>query len=84
MRAQANQLKLCAALLAQCILPLLFLFSFCSRLLLPPMQQEAEPKLPNLLKLLVWAQKQLDEKAVYPRIENLTSAELVEPPPADD
>lgn len=50
----------------------------------PPMQQEAEPKLPNLLKLLVWAQKQLDEKAVYPRIENLTSAELVEPPPADD
>ena len=24
--------------------------------------QEAEPKLPNLLKLLVWAQRQLDEK----------------------
>ena len=46
--------------------------------------QEAEPKLPNLLKLLVWAQKQLDEKAAYPRIENLTSGELVEPPPADD
>lgn len=46
--------------------------------------QEAEPKLPNLLKLLVWAQKQLDEKATYPRIENLVTAELVEPPPADD
>ena len=54
-------------------------------LALPPgLPQEAEPKLPNLLKLLVWAQKQLDEKAVYPRIENLTTAQLVEPPPADD
>jgi hypothetical protein len=52
--------------------------------ILASQSQEAEPKLPNLLKLLVWAQKQLDEKAVYPRVENLTSAELVEPPPADD
>jgi hypothetical protein len=46
--------------------------------------QEAEPKLPNLLKLLVWAQKQLDEKAAYPRIDHLVTAELVDPPPADD
>lgn len=43
-----------------------------------PCLQEAEPKLPNLLKLLIWAQKQLDEKAVYPRIDNLVTAELVE------
>ena len=42
--------------------------------------QEAEPKLPNLLKLLLWAQKQLDEKAQYPRIEDLATAALVGPP----
>lgn len=42
----------------------------------PCVLQEAEPKLPNLLKLLMWAQKQLDEKAVYPRVENLVTAEL--------
>lgn len=47
-----------------------------------PAVQEAEPKLPNLLKLLVWAQKQLDEKAVYPRIDNLVTGELAEPPSA--
>ena len=48
--------------------------------------QEAEPKLPNLLKLLTWAQRQLDERAAYPRIDNLVSGELLDPPPpgADD
>jgi hypothetical protein len=50
---------------------------------LPCCVQEAEPKLPNLLKLLIWAQKQLDEKALYPRIDNLVTAELVEPAPDD-
>lgn len=48
--------------------------------ILASQSQEAEPKLPNLLKLLVWAQKQLDEKAVYPRIDNLVSGALVEAP----
>lgn len=38
--------------------------------------QEKAPKLPNLLKLLVWAQKRLDEKVNYPRINNLQTAEL--------
>lgn len=48
----------------------------------PSLPQEAEPKLPNLLKLLVWAQRKLDDKALYPRIDNPVTAQLVEPPPA--
>ena len=44
--------------------------------------QEKEPKLPSLLKLLVWAQQALDERAAYPRIQDLSTAELVPPPPA--
>ncbi|KAH6580935.1 hypothetical protein BASA50_002096 [Batrachochytrium salamandrivorans] len=38
--------------------------------------QEKDPKLPSLLKMLVWAQNQLDEKMVYPKIKNLVTAEL--------
>ena len=38
--------------------------------------QEKDPKLPNLLKMLIWAQHQLDEKAVYPRMHDLVSAKL--------
>ena len=45
--------------------------------------QEREPRLPLLLKLLLWAQAQLDERAVYPRIADLASAQLVPPPKAD-
>ncbi|KAG6754819.1 hypothetical protein POTOM_040617 [Populus tomentosa] len=37
------------------------------------------PKLPNLLKMLLWAQNQLDEKAVYPRINDLSTAMLEDP-----
>jgi hypothetical protein len=48
-----------------------------------PHPQERESRLPNLLKLLVWVQQQLDEKAVYPRINDLATAELI-PPPSDD
>ena len=40
---------------------------------------DTAPKLPNLLKMLVWAQKRLDEKAIYPRINNLQTAELISP-----
>ncbi|PSC71019.1 glucose-induced degradation 8-like protein [Micractinium conductrix] len=51
--------------------------------ILAAQSQEAEPKLPNLLKLLVWAQRQLDEKATYPHIQDLVSGQL-EDPPADN
>lgn len=41
--------------------------------------QEEEPRLPTLLKLMLWAQKQLEEKAAFPKIEDLLTAELVVP-----
>ncbi|KAL0478128.1 glucose-induced degradation protein [Acrasis kona] len=41
--------------------------------------QETAPKLPTLLKMLMWAQKRLDEKLIYPRINDLQTAELVVP-----
>ncbi|KAH7545948.1 hypothetical protein FEM48_Zijuj01G0148200 [Ziziphus jujuba var. spinosa] len=39
-----------------------------------------DPKLPSLLKMLIWAQNQLDEKAAYPRINDLSTAMLEDPP----
>lgn len=36
----------------------------------------AAPKLPSLLKMLVWAQNRLSEKANFPKINNLQTAEL--------
>ncbi|KAG2487534.1 hypothetical protein HYH03_013814 [Edaphochlamys debaryana] len=45
--------------------------------------QEREPRLPLLLKLLLWAQQQLDERAAYPRIQDLATAQLVPPPKAE-
>ncbi|GAB4821825.1 hypothetical protein N2152v2_008871 [Parachlorella kessleri] len=51
--------------------------------ILASQSQEKESRLPNLLKLLVWTQQQLDEKAAYPRIIDLATAELV-PAPSDD
>ncbi|KAI8567573.1 hypothetical protein RHMOL_Rhmol02G0132500 [Rhododendron molle] len=41
--------------------------------------QPADPKLPSLLKMLIWAQNQLDEKAAYPRINDLSTATLEDP-----
>lgn len=38
-----------------------------------------DPKLPSLLKMLIWAQNQLDEKAAYPRINDLSTAMLEDP-----
>ncbi|PWA61139.1 glucan endo-1,3-beta-glucosidase [Artemisia annua] len=35
-----------------------------------------DQKLPSLLRMLLWAQNQLDEKAVYPRITDLFTAAL--------
>jgi hypothetical protein len=46
-------------------------------LLLPHMQaQEKEPRLPQLLRLLLWAQGQLDTKATYPKLTDLASGQL--------
>lgn len=39
--------------------------------------REKDPQLPNLLKMLMWTQEQLDERMTYPRIEDFVSAELV-------
>ncbi|XP_078441757.1 lisH and RanBPM domains containing protein [Wolffia australiana] len=47
--------------------------------ILTSQSHEKDPKLPSLLKMLIWAQNQLDEKAIYPRITDLSSAELEGP-----
>ncbi|MCD7447373.1 Glucose-induced degradation complex subunit [Datura stramonium] len=44
--------------------------------ILTSQSHEKDPKLPSLLKMLIWAQNQLDEKASYPHITNLWSASL--------
>ncbi|CAG8662065.1 10350_t:CDS:2 [Ambispora leptoticha] len=46
--------------------------------ILTSQSQDKDPKLPSLLKMLVWAQNQLDEKLSFPQIRNLATAELVE------
>ncbi|KAJ3119168.1 Glucose-induced degradation complex subunit [Physocladia obscura] len=38
--------------------------------------QERNPKLPALLKMLVWSQNQLEEKVSFPKITNLATGEL--------
>jgi len=38
--------------------------------------QDRDPRLLSLLKLLTWAQNQLNEKAVFPNIKNFVTAEL--------
>ncbi|OIW13677.1 hypothetical protein TanjilG_08019 [Lupinus angustifolius] len=40
---------------------------------------EKDPKLPSLLKMLIWSQNQLDEKAAYPRINDLSKGTLEDP-----
>ncbi|KAK9056323.1 hypothetical protein SSX86_027413 [Deinandra increscens subsp. villosa] len=47
--------------------------------ILTSQSHEKDPKLPSLLRMLLWAQNQLDEKAVYPRITNLSAATLEDP-----
>nr|CAD1832894.1 unnamed protein product [Ananas comosus var. bracteatus] len=42
-------------------------------------QSHEKRLLPSLLKMLIWAQNQLDEKAIYPRINNLSTAMLEDP-----
>ena len=41
--------------------------------------QEKEPRLPTLLKLLLWAQNQLDSKLQYPRMVDLVAGRLSDP-----
>ncbi|VVA90921.1 unnamed protein product [Arabis nemorensis] len=41
---------------------------------------EKGPKLDSLLKMLVWTQDQLDEIAVYPRMSDLSTGQLIDPP----
>ncbi|KAF4363839.1 hypothetical protein F8388_000504 [Cannabis sativa] len=47
--------------------------------ILTSQSHEKDPKLPSLLKMLIWAQNQLDEKAAYPRINDLSKATLEDP-----
>ncbi|ESQ29333.1 hypothetical protein EUTSA_v10023660mg [Eutrema salsugineum] len=47
--------------------------------ILTSQSHEKDPKLPSLLKMLVWAQNQLDEKAVYPHINDLSTGKLEDP-----
>lgn len=38
--------------------------------------QERQPRLLLLLKMMLWAQQQLDERAVYPRVTDLATGTL--------
>jgi hypothetical protein len=38
--------------------------------------QEKDPKLPQILKMLIWAQKELEKKSNYPKITNLVTTDL--------
>lgn len=42
--------------------------------ILAAQSQAGKPKLPNLLKYIVWAQNKLEEYASFPRIDNLVTA----------
>ncbi|WZZ27994.1 hypothetical protein YC2023_011395 [Brassica napus] len=48
--------------------------------ILTSQSHEKDPKLPSLLKMLIWAQNQLDEKPVYPHINDLSTGQLEDPP----
>jgi len=38
--------------------------------------QEKDPKLPTLLKMLIWSQNQLEERAKFPRVNDLFTTKL--------
>lgn len=42
--------------------------------ILTSQSQDKDPKLPSLLKMLVWAQTELEEKYNFPKINDLTTA----------
>ncbi|KAI9481469.1 MAG: CTLH/CRA C-terminal to lish motif domain-containing protein [Benjaminiella poitrasii] len=39
--------------------------------------QEKDPKLPSLIRMLDWSQRQLDERMIYPRIQDWVKADLI-------
>jgi hypothetical protein len=45
--------------------------------ILASQSQAGKPKLPNLLKFLVWAQEQLETKANFPKMDDLAAANPV-------
>ncbi|KAL1560209.1 Glucose-induced degradation complex subunit, variant 2 [Salvia divinorum] len=47
--------------------------------ILTSQSHEKDPKLPSLLKMLMGVQNQLDEKASYPRINDISTATLEDP-----
>uniref|UniRef100_A0ACD5VMN2 Uncharacterized protein n=1 Tax=Avena sativa TaxID=4498 RepID=A0ACD5VMN2_AVESA len=47
--------------------------------ILTSQSHEKDAKLPSLLKMLIWTQEHLNEKAVYPQINNLSTAVLEDP-----
>ncbi|XP_019162042.1 PREDICTED: glucose-induced degradation protein 8 homolog [Ipomoea nil] len=47
--------------------------------ILTSQSHEKDPKLPSLLKMLIWAQNELDEKLAYPRIKIVSTAALEGP-----
>ncbi|EGC39326.1 hypothetical protein DICPUDRAFT_52718 [Dictyostelium purpureum] len=44
--------------------------------ILTSQSQDKDPKLPTIIKLLKWAQTQLDSKCQYPRIKNFVNGEF--------
>ncbi|CAN1327090.1 Protein GID8 homolog [Linum perenne] len=44
--------------------------------ILASQSHEKEPKLPTMLKILIWEQSQLEKKAAFPRINDLSNASL--------
>lgn len=47
--------------------------------ILTSQSHEKDPKLPSLLKLLVWVQNQLNDKAAFPRINDVVTATVEDP-----
>lgn len=47
--------------------------------ILTSFSQDKDPKLPSMLKMLKWAQDQLDEKVLFPKIKNFCTADIEEP-----
>lgn len=41
--------------------------------------QEEEPKLPHLLKMMIWSQNRLQDKVSFPQVKDLVTAELCAP-----
>ncbi|KAG9395117.1 CTLH/CRA C-terminal to LisH motif domain [Carpediemonas membranifera] len=53
--------------------------SLVNSIILRTQYRESESKLEYLMKVLVWGQTELSKRASFPKIENLTTGELVDP-----